>query len=47
MNSIEKDFRSEMFVYFAQGKTMERAAKDWNGSGAMTEIYWNKVKAIL
>lgn len=41
------DLSKEMFVYFAQGKTMERAAKDWNGSGAMTEIYWNKVKAIL
>lgn len=37
----------EVFLYFAEGKSFEKAAKNWNGSGPMTEIYWNKVKANL
>lgn len=37
----------EIFLYFAQGKTYEQAAKNWNGSGKMTIDYWNKVKAKL
>lgn len=37
----------EMFLYFAHGKNYEDAAKSWNGSGPMTEIYWNKVKNKL
>jgi hypothetical protein len=37
----------EVFLYFAKGKTYEQAAKSWNGSGPMTEIYWNKIKSIL
>lgn len=37
----------EMFIYFARGKTFEQAAKDWNGSGVMTESYWQKVKSAL
>lgn len=37
----------EVFLYFAEGKSFETAAKNWNGSGPMTEIYWKKVKANL
>jgi len=37
----------EVFLYFAEGKSFEQAAKSWNGSGPMTEIYWDKIKAIL
>jgi hypothetical protein len=34
----------KMFLYYAKGKSFEKAAKNWNGSGPMTEIYWKKVK---
>jgi hypothetical protein len=37
----------EMFLFYARGKTYERAAKDWNGSGKMTIEYWNKVRREL
>ena len=37
----------EVFLYFAQGKTYEHAAKDWNGSGPLTIKYWEAVKALL
>lgn len=37
----------EMFLYYAQGKSFEQAAKNWNGSGPMTEVYWKKVKKRL
>jgi len=37
----------EVFLYFAAGKPFEQAAKNWNGSGPMTEIYWQKVKKHL
>lgn len=37
----------DMFLYFARGKSYERAAKDWNGSGPMTETYWKKVRRYL
>jgi len=41
------ELSKEMFIYFARGKSFEQAAKDWNGSGKMTEKYWQKVKEIL
>jgi hypothetical protein len=41
------DLSREMFLYYAHGKTYERAAKDWNGSGHKTIEYWNKVRARL
>jgi hypothetical protein len=41
------DLSREMFLYYARGKTYEKAAKDWNGSGSMTIEYWNKVRALL
>lgn len=37
----------EVFLFFAQGKTFEKAAKDWNGHGVKTIAYWNKVKKYL
>lgn len=37
----------EMFLFFAKGKSYEWAARRWNGSGPMTIVYWNKVKAKL
>jgi hypothetical protein len=37
----------EMFLYYAHGKSYEKAAKDWNGSGPMTINYWNQIKSLL
>jgi hypothetical protein len=37
----------EIFIFFAQGKTYEQAAKSWNGSGPMTEEYWKQIKEML
>jgi hypothetical protein len=36
----------EVFIYFCNG-SYEEIAKNWNGSGKMTEIYWSKVEKIL
>jgi hypothetical protein len=37
----------EVFLHFAAGKSFEKAAKSWNGSGPMTETYWQKVQKHL
>ena len=37
----------DMFLYFAKGKSYEKAAKDWNGSGPMVKVYWKKIKLLL
>lgn len=37
----------EVFLYFAAGKPFEQAAKNWNGSGPLTAVYWEKVKKRL
>jgi hypothetical protein len=37
----------EVFLYFADGKSYEQAAKDWNGSGPMTITYWDNINYIL
>jgi hypothetical protein len=37
----------KMFLYYAHGKSIEKAAKNWNGSGFMTNIYWGKIKKLL
>lgn len=37
----------EMFLFYAKGKSPEKAAKNWNGSGPMTVIYWKKVKSKI
>ena len=39
-----------VFLYFANQigpYDLEKVAKNWNGSGKMTEIYWHKVKKHL
>ena len=41
------DVSREIFLYFARGKSYERAAREWNGSGKMTDEYWRKVKKEL
>ena len=41
------DKAKQVFLFFAVGKSFERASKEWNGSGYMTEIYWRKIKANL
>jgi DNA-binding CsgD family transcriptional regulator len=37
----------EVFLYFAKGKTYEQAARQWNGSGPMTIVYWMNIQNIL
>ena len=37
----------EMFLFFAEGKSYERAARLWNGSGLMTDKYWCEIKKRL
>jgi DNA polymerase I-like protein with 3'-5' exonuclease and polymerase domains len=37
----------EMFLFYAKGKTLDKAARDWNGSGPMTLTYWQNIKLIL
>jgi hypothetical protein len=41
------ELSKKIFLFFAKGKSFEQAAKDWNGSGPATEIYWEKVKALI
>jgi hypothetical protein len=37
----------KMFLYYARGKSWEKACRDWNGSGHMTAIYWKKIQKKL
>jgi len=37
----------KIFLFFAEGKSYEQAAKDWNGSGPKTITYWKKVKQFI
>ena len=37
----------KMFLYYADGKSLEKAAKSWNGSGPLTIKYWDKIKKYL
>jgi hypothetical protein len=37
----------KMFLYYASGKSYEKAAKNWNGSGSLTISYWNNIKKLL
>jgi hypothetical protein len=47
---------TEVFIYFAthnnhgkliKSKSYEQVAKNWNGSGKMTETYWEAVKPLI
>ena len=44
---FDYELSRKVFLYFAQGKSYEWAARSWNGSGPMTIKYWNRVKANL
>jgi hypothetical protein len=44
---LDPKVAKEIFMFFAQGKTFEQAARNWNGKWSLTETYWNKVKARL
>jgi len=42
------DISTEIFMYYAKIiKNEELIVRRWNGSGPLTEIYWNKVKKYL
>lgn len=50
------ELSKKIFLYFTNHtlsgklipyKTWEQAAKDWNGSGKATEIYWENVKNLI
>jgi hypothetical protein len=41
------NFAKNIFLFFAEGKSFEQAAKNWNGSGPMTISYWENVKKLL
>ena len=45
---LDSAISREVFMYYAEKiGDYEKAAKKWNGSGYMTEIYWEKVKKEL
>jgi hypothetical protein len=37
----------KIFLRFARGKTWEKAAKNWNGSGVQTIAYWDSIQVRL
>jgi hypothetical protein len=50
------ELSKKVFLYFTvhdsagnpiPRKSWEQTAKDWNGSGPMTEIYWENVKNLI
>ena len=41
------EIAKSIFIYYAQGKSLETAARRWSGSGPMTDNYWRKVKKHL
>lgn len=41
------ELSKQMFLYYAQGKTFEQAAKDWNGTGPETIKYWDDIKTRM
>ena len=41
------DISKEIFLYYTKGRSYEKVAKSWNGSGPKTKIYWNKIKKEL
>ncbi len=42
------EISKEIFLYYANKlKDYETISKKWNGSGYLTEIYWEKVKTYL
>lgn len=37
----------KIFLYFASGKSYERASRNWNGSGKQTLEYWKLIQTKL
>jgi hypothetical protein len=37
----------KMFLYYASGKSYEKAARNWNGKWSLTKEYWKKIQKIL
>jgi hypothetical protein len=46
MDCFSPVISKKIFMYYCQ-VSYEMCAKRWNGSGKMTEIYWNKIKSVL
>jgi hypothetical protein len=44
---FDEELSKKVFLQFAKGKTFEQAAKNWNGSGPLTEIYWDSILVRL
>jgi hypothetical protein len=44
---FDYEISKEIFMYFAQGKSYEVAARNWNGKWSLTENYWQKVENVL
>ncbi|NSW94619.1 MAG: hypothetical protein HPY62_07935 [Bacteroidales bacterium] len=47
---FDREVSEQIFLYFASRigpYRFEKIAKDWNGSGPRTELYWKKVKKYL
>jgi hypothetical protein len=47
VDCFDIEFSRKVFIYFAQGKSYETAARNWNGKWNLTEKYWKKVKSQL
>jgi hypothetical protein len=56
IDCFDFELSKKVFLYFTchdsagkhiPNKSWERAAKDWNGSGKATEIYWENVKQLI
>jgi len=47
---FDREISEKIFLYFASRigpYRIEKIARDWNGSGPKTELYWRKVKKYL
>jgi hypothetical protein len=43
------EISKEIFMYYAsrRGPNYEQIARQWNGSGPMTDVYWENIKRLL
>ena len=37
----------QVFIHFAKGKSLEKAARKWNGSGPKTNQYWSTIQKSM
>ena len=48
LQCYDENYSRKIFMYYAvRLQDYETIAKRWNGSGAMTEVYWEKVQGYL